>query len=101
MVWEEVQEGVQEGGGDGVQKFRWNEQLEAPDTFKFRNPDKTEAVDKRALRNAKGSSWQSIGETSPSNAGVAGLITSWGARIPHASQPKKTKHRSRNNIVTS
>ena len=27
-------------------------------------------------------------KTSPSNAGVAGLIPGWGAKIPHASQPK-------------
>ena len=27
-------------------------------------------------------------KTSPSNAGVAGLIPGWGAKIPHASRPK-------------
>ena len=33
----------------------------------------------------------SMVKTSPSNAGGADLIRHWGARIPHASWPKKTK----------
>ena len=41
-------------------------------------------------------------KTSPSNAGSAGLNPGWGARIPHASQPKnKPKHKTRNYIVTN
>ena len=31
-------------------------------------------------------------KTSPSNAGGAGLIPSWGASIPHASWQKKNQH---------
>ena len=38
-----------------------------------------------------------LAETSPSNAGVAGLIPSWGARIPHASQPKKQNIKQKQN----
>ena len=34
-------------------------------------------------------------KTSPSNAGVADTIPGRGARIPHASQPKKKKKRRR------
>ena len=37
----------------------------------------------------------------PSNPGGAGLISGQGARIPHASQPKKTKYKNRSNIVTN
>ena len=33
-------------------------------------------------------------ETSPSNAGGAGLIPFQGAKIPHASGPKKPKHKT-------
>ena len=33
-------------------------------------------------------------KTSPSNAGVAGSIPSWGAKIPHALQPKKSKQKA-------
>ena len=29
-----------------------------------------------------------VGKTSPSNAGGAGSIPGWGAKIPHASRPK-------------
>ena len=40
----------------------------------------------------KPGSWDSLGGpvvgTSPSNAGDAGLLPDWGARIPHASWPK-------------
>ena len=37
---------------------------------------------------------------SPSNAGGAGLILGWGAKIPHASWPKTQNQKDRNNIVT-
>ena len=33
-------------------------------------------------------------KTLPSNAGVAGSIPGWGAKILHASQPKNPKHRT-------
>ena len=33
-------------------------------------------------------------KTSPSNAGGVGSIPGWGANIPHASQPKKPKHKT-------
>ena len=33
-------------------------------------------------------------KTLPSNAGGAGLIPGQGAKIPHALQPKKTKHQT-------
>ena len=33
-------------------------------------------------------------ETSPSNAGGAGLIPGQGVKIPHTSWPKKTKHKT-------
>ena len=32
-------------------------------------------------------------KTLPSNAGGAGSIPGWGAKIPHASWPKKPKHK--------
>ena len=38
-------------------------------------------------------SWSS-GKTSPSSAGGAGLIPGRGAEIPHASRPKKPKHKT-------
>ena len=37
----------------------------------------------------------------PSNAGGVGSIPGWGATIPHASQPKKTKTQNRSNVVTN
>ena len=40
-------------------------------------------------------------ETSPSNAGDAGLIPGRGAQIPHASQPKNQNVSNRSNIVTN
>ena len=33
-------------------------------------------------------------ETSPSNAGGVGSIPGWGTKIPHASRPKKPKHKT-------
>ena len=33
-------------------------------------------------------------KTSPSNAGGVGSIPDWGAKIPHASGPKKPKHKT-------
>ena len=36
----------------------------------------------------------SVDKTSPSNAGVVGLIPGQGAKIPHASWPKKPKHKT-------
>ena len=40
-------------------------------------------------------------KTSPSNAGGVGLVSSLGATIPRASQPKSKKHKNRSNIVTN
>ena len=40
-------------------------------------------------------------KTSPSNAGVSGLIPGWEAKISHASWPKKKKQKNRSNVVTS
>ena len=40
-------------------------------------------------------------KTSPSNAGGVGSVSSLGATIPHASQPKNPKHKNRSNIVTN
>ena len=41
-------------------------------------------------------------KTSPSKAGDAGSVPDWGVKIPHASSPKKTKHKKkRSNIVTN
>ena len=45
-------------------------------------------------------------ETSPSNAGGAGSIPGWGAKIPHASWPKnqditKEKEKIRSSIVAN
>ena len=41
-------------------------------------------------------------KTLPSNAGGAGSILGWGAKIPHALRPKKPKHKkNRSNIVTN
>ena len=40
-------------------------------------------------------------KTSPPNAGGAGLIPGWGAKIAHASGPKNPKHKNRSNIVTN
>ena len=34
-------------------------------------------------------------ETSPSKAGDAGSVPDWGVKIPHASQPKKPKHKKK------
>jgi len=34
-----------------------------------------------------------VAKTSPSNAGDTGSIPGWGAKIPHASQPIKSKHK--------
>ena len=33
-------------------------------------------------------------KTSSSNAGSSGSIPGWGTKIPHASQPKKPKHKT-------
>ena len=40
-------------------------------------------------------------KTSPSNAGSAGSIPGWGAKIPHALQPKNQKTENRSSIVTN
>ena len=40
-------------------------------------------------------------KTSSSNAGSAGSIPGWGAKIPHASRPKDQNIKSRSNIVTT
>ena len=40
-------------------------------------------------------------KTLPSNAGDVGLIPGQGAKIPHASWPKKAKHKNRSNTVTN
>ena len=40
-------------------------------------------------------------KTSPSNAGSAGSIPGWGAKIPHASRPKNQETKNRSNIVTN
>ena len=40
-------------------------------------------------------------KTSPSNAGGAGSIPGRGAKISHASWPKKPNHKNKNNIVTN
>ena len=37
----------------------------------------------------------------PSNAGGAGLIVGWGAKILHASWPNTQNRKDRNNIVTN
>ena len=34
-------------------------------------------------------------KTSPSKAGDAGSVPDWGVKIPHASSPKKTKHKKK------
>ena len=38
---------------------------------------------------------------SPSSAGGVGSIPGWGAKIPHASQPKNQSINHRSNIVTN
>ena len=40
-------------------------------------------------------------KTLPSNAGGVGSVSSLGATIPHASQPKNPKGKNRSNIVTN
>ena len=40
-------------------------------------------------------------ETLPFNAGSVGSIPGWRAKIPHASRPKKPKHKKRSNTVTN
>ena len=41
----------------------------------------------------QGLPWQSS-KTPPSNVGGADLIPGWGVKIPHASWPKKPKHKT-------
>ena len=43
----------------------------------------------------------SVVKTSPSNAGGTGLIPGWGAKIPHALQPKNQNIKNKSNIVTN
>ena len=40
-------------------------------------------------------------KNSPSSAGGVGSIPGWGAKIPHASQPKNQSINNRSNIVTN
>ena len=42
-----------------------------------------------------------VGKNSPSSAGGVGSIPGWGAKIPHASQPKNQSINDRSNIVTN
>ena len=42
----------------------------------------------------KGFTGGPVVKSSPSNVGDVGLIPGWGAKIPHASQPKSQKHKT-------
>ena len=54
-------------------------------SYKFQSPKQYQIKD-YGLRDFPGGP---VVKTSPFNAGGAGLISSWGAMIPHASWPKK------------